>query len=564
MKTLYTFFLLFAFVLAKAQTPTITFNNVTKTYGDAPFYMTASSNSSGAISYSIQDTTIAKIDQTGFVVIKKGGSTAVTATQAASSPFASASKTATLLVNKATVFAVNFTSPNTVYANDSLSLTATSNFADAKYSFSIKNQSSTNATIKGAKLYAGSSTGTLDITGDVVADANFNAGTVSSSNSQTITVQASSGAPEIVLENKTVSFGTAPFNMVATSNSNGLLSYSIDTDTSVSVSLEGLIVIKKPGKTTIYVHQEAFPPYFASKDSATLIVLKETRYLYISSIDSLNVNDSLKLTLYPASYNNYGRNYKINWKIASQSGTNARIIGEKLFGGSSAGTLEIYAEIEANDTAYSICQPQKIYIHAEFGTPTIKMPDILQICTGRYGGYFKNVKATSNSMGSISYKILNEPSVSIDQSGKLYFANFDSIFYAFEKNNNRQLAGKNILELVIEASQEASPPYDAAIETSKYTIKYEVLTGIEESNTSLSKPIAYPNPVKDILQIKSGKGAGCEATISLYNMNGIEQNTSSTRNGDDYQLDISEMPSGVYSLKMTYCNEVFTQKVVKQ
>ena len=45
MKTLHTFFLLFAFVFAKAQKPTITFDDVTKTYGDAPFYMTASSNS---------------------------------------------------------------------------------------------------------------------------------------------------------------------------------------------------------------------------------------------------------------------------------------------------------------------------------------------------------------------------------------------------------------------------------------------------------------------------------------------------------------------------------------
>lgn len=78
------------------------FPNMTKTYGDAGFSMTASSNSSGAISYSSSNTSVATIDSiSGAVTIKGAGSSTISVNQAASLGFDEGSASAILTVNKA-------------------------------------------------------------------------------------------------------------------------------------------------------------------------------------------------------------------------------------------------------------------------------------------------------------------------------------------------------------------------------------------------------------------------------------------------------------------------------
>ena len=86
-------------------TPTFgSFTAPSKTFGDATFTMTApSSPSSGAFTFSSSDTNVATINSsTGSVTIVGAGSTTITASQAASSPYAARSTTATFTVAKAT------------------------------------------------------------------------------------------------------------------------------------------------------------------------------------------------------------------------------------------------------------------------------------------------------------------------------------------------------------------------------------------------------------------------------------------------------------------------------
>jgi hypothetical protein len=195
-------------------------------------------------------------------------------------------------------------------------------------------------------------------------------------------------------------------------------------------------------------------------------------------------------------------------------------------------------------------------VNSTSGTPNIYFPNSENnyVCGKNCTGIVYKMTASSNSLGAITYSILDEPSASINSNGVITFRNLDSLLKIINYYN---------LKLTVQATQEAYPPYNSASKTAIFAFQ-PIILGLESLNDILAKPIAYPNPAKDLLQIKSGKGAGCEAIISLYNMNGEVQNATSSRNGDDYQLDISELPSGVYSLKMTYCNEVFTQKVVKQ
>ena len=75
-----------------------------KTFGDSSFTMSPpTSSSSGAFTFTSSDTAVATINpSTGVVTIVGAGSTTITASQAASSPYASRSTTATFTVAKAT------------------------------------------------------------------------------------------------------------------------------------------------------------------------------------------------------------------------------------------------------------------------------------------------------------------------------------------------------------------------------------------------------------------------------------------------------------------------------
>ncbi len=91
--------------VVNAATPTFgSFVAPARTFGDATFTMTApSSPSSGAFTFASSDTAVATINpSTGVVTIVGAGSTTITASQAASSPYAARSTTATFTVAKAT------------------------------------------------------------------------------------------------------------------------------------------------------------------------------------------------------------------------------------------------------------------------------------------------------------------------------------------------------------------------------------------------------------------------------------------------------------------------------
>ncbi|MGC6403571.1 MAG: FG-GAP-like repeat-containing protein, partial [Flavobacteriaceae bacterium] len=82
------------------QDPMITFSDVTKTFGDAAFNLSATSSSTGAITYSILDSAVATVSGT-TVTLVGAGTTSITLTQASDSNYNSKTVTATLTVNAA-------------------------------------------------------------------------------------------------------------------------------------------------------------------------------------------------------------------------------------------------------------------------------------------------------------------------------------------------------------------------------------------------------------------------------------------------------------------------------
>ncbi len=115
----------------------ISFNDVTKTFGDSNFTVTASSNQSGIpITYSIADTSIATINaSSGQITILKSGITTVTASQDNGSCI-SGSSNMTLTINQQSV---NIAANDIVltYGDPAFTLTASSSVTDRSFTFTI-------------------------------------------------------------------------------------------------------------------------------------------------------------------------------------------------------------------------------------------------------------------------------------------------------------------------------------------------------------------------------------------------------------------------------------------
>jgi hypothetical protein len=109
------------------QNPTITFNDITKEYGDAPFTVSATSNSSGSFTYSIiAGSQYATITPSGQVTIIEVGTVTIQATEATASGYNSGIATATLTINKSSHAQLTYTGVNSGNAGDQINLGTTS------------------------------------------------------------------------------------------------------------------------------------------------------------------------------------------------------------------------------------------------------------------------------------------------------------------------------------------------------------------------------------------------------------------------------------------------------
>ena len=116
----------FTLTVNKAD-PTISLTDISKTYGDANFNLSASSSSTGAFTYTIADQNIATINGVA-VSIEEAGSTSITVTQAADNNHNTASKTVNLSVAKAT--------PTPSFNN------VVKNYGDSSFTLAAQTQSS--------------------------------------------------------------------------------------------------------------------------------------------------------------------------------------------------------------------------------------------------------------------------------------------------------------------------------------------------------------------------------------------------------------------------------------
>jgi hypothetical protein len=245
-----------------AVAPTITFNNISKNYGDANFTASATSNSSGAITYSITaGASFASITSAGVVTITGAGSVTIQASQAAATGYTSGTKTATLTIGKPTLMA-QADNKSRVYNTANPTFTIT-------YSGFVKNETSSVLTSQATAATTATQTsnvGTYPITVSGGAAANY---TIMGMEGTLTITQAT---PTITYTGQTTGNAGSVLTLSATSTSTGAITYSVANGTG-QASLSGSnLTLSAAGTVTLTINVAATTNYAAATKTQTITI----------------------------------------------------------------------------------------------------------------------------------------------------------------------------------------------------------------------------------------------------------------------------------------------------
>jgi gliding motility-associated-like protein len=252
----------------------ISFNDVTKTFGDSNFTVVATSNQSGIpITYLIADASIATINaSSGQITILKSGITTVTASQDDGSCI-SGSSNMTLTINQQSV---NIDANDIVltYGDPAFTLTASSSVTDRGFTFNI-------------------SDGTIgSISGNVLSI--LNAGTTNITVSQAsndfyfpvskvISLTVNKATPTLDFPEITKNYGDSDFTPNVITNSSGNKTFSV-SDTSIANSLGSSLSIIGVGQTSVSVNIDETENYLSISGSTTMTVNKKAPTIIFNDI----------------------------------------------------------------------------------------------------------------------------------------------------------------------------------------------------------------------------------------------------------------------------------------
>jgi hypothetical protein len=182
--------------IAKATPTFSSWSNVTKTFGDANYTVTAptvTGSIAGGFSYSSSNTGVISISGTTFTVAG-GGSTTITATftPTDTANYNSATTTHTVTVNRASQTAITITTTTASYGTN-LTLASTGGSTGGTYSYT---KVSGNCTLSGAVLTP-TATGSCVVQSSLASNANYLAET---SNATTITISSGTVSASLTLE----------------------------------------------------------------------------------------------------------------------------------------------------------------------------------------------------------------------------------------------------------------------------------------------------------------------------------------------------------------------------
>ena len=410
------------FFVVSGTKPTISFAVPNTTYGVAPFNVAATSNSTGAITYSAVGGPATVSGST--VTITGAGTVILEALQAASGNYGSGSKTATFTVAPEAP-TITFNVTGQTYGATPFSIAATSNSPGA-FTYSVV---SGPATVSGATVTL-IGVGTVVLQASQLASANYATG------SQTASFTVAAEAPTIAFSVPNQTYGIAPFVVAAISNSTGAIAYSV---TSGPATVSGSIVtISGTGTVVLKASQAAAGNYAAGSQTATFTVTPAVPTITFSVPSQVYGNAPFTVA---ASSNSTGAfNYSVVSGPATVAGATVTLTG--------SGIVVLKASQLAAGNYTSGSQTATFTVAA--AAPSISFV----VANQSYGAAPFTITATSNSTGTFSYSVVSGP--------------------ATVSGATVTLTGAGTV--VLKASQVAAGNYTAGSQTASFTVAAEAPT----------------------------------------------------------------------------------------
>ena len=373
-------------VVSSGTSPTITFGNISKTYGDAAFNLSATSNSGGALTYSFVSSipsSIATVSSAGSTTIAGAGTATVKVDQAASGCYNSGSATATLTINKAPL-TVTATSQSRVYgaANPTPAFT---------YSGFVNSETSSVIDIAPTVAHTATATtnvGTAAINVSGGSDNNYTFTYVSGTltiTKATITATVDPQTRAYGVANPTFTFTYSGFANSETSSVIDVLPTASTTATTTT----------SPGGYTITASGGSDNNYNITLANGTLTITKANRTVTITSTSTGTAGGSIGLT-----YTTVPTGGSATW--SSTNGTGSASVSGSTLSLTTVGTVTVQVDIAA-DANYNATSTTQTVTISNLTTPTITFNGVSKT----YGDPSFSMTATSNSTGALSYSLVS-------------------------------------------------------------------------------------------------------------------------------------------------------------
>ncbi|MDP9038902.1 MAG: hypothetical protein M3O02_06445 [Acidobacteriota bacterium] len=369
-------------VVGAGTAPNLAFTAIaSQTYGAAPFVVSATSNSPGAITYSVLSGPATIAGST--VTLTGAGTVTLQATQAQSGSYSAA--TATTSFNVAGVSpSLSFTAiANQTYGAAPFSVSATSNSPGA-ITYSVL---SGPATIAGSTVTL-TGAGTVTLQASQAASGGYSAATATTS------FNVAGSAPTLSFTTVTSqTFGASPFAVSATSNSPGAITYSV---LSGPATIAGsTVTLTGAGTVTLQASQAASGGYSAATATTSFNVAAASPGLAIAPIANQTYGNP-PVTLSATSSSTGAITYTLLTGPATISGNILTLTG--------AGTVTVQAT-QAAAGGYTAATASVTFSVAG-AAPTLSFTPIANQING--AAPFP-VSATSNSTGTITYSVVSGP-----------------------------------------------------------------------------------------------------------------------------------------------------------
>ncbi len=269
-------------ITVNQATQTITFNPLPeKTFGDAPFELSATASSGLDVTFSSSDVAVASVEGVTVTILKAGSAT-ITASQVGNDNYSSAAATQTLTINKAAQTITFEALPAKTFGDAPFALSASSTsglaVAYASSDATVAKVEGTNVSL----LKPGSATITASQAGsdNYRAAASVEQSLVVSKAGQTISFEPLAGK----------TFGDPAFELSASSSTGLPITFTSSDPAVVSVQANSASIVKA-GAVTITASQAGTDNYSAASAEQILTVAKASQTITFDELPTLQSDD---------------------------------------------------------------------------------------------------------------------------------------------------------------------------------------------------------------------------------------------------------------------------------